>query len=632
MELSAQLKRLFFEQVSLPILCYRENGRFLDVNLKAAEILGYSCEELRSMDIFDIDPSLTIQKLESWWQTKGEATTESSESIFRRKDGTTFPVEIATKPMELNGKTFAVSFVTDVSDRKRIEGELEIAKFIFEKATYAIYHIDSNGKIINANEYACHLLGYSCEELCSMSVGDLDPTVAADKLKKQWDTLLKDHIFKFETLHWKKDGTTVPVEVISNLFRCNDKCFAVAFVQDISERTQSEIENEKIKALLMQRHKMEALGTLAGGIAHDFNNILSAITGYAELTKLSCQPNSKNRNYLEQLFVAIERAKDLVMQILQFSRQNTMEKKPTDLSHEVAIALKLVKVSTPKHIKIREDIPSDLGSVMAQKTQIHQVVMNLCSNALYAMKTKGGILEVSLSPVLLEYNDRLFDTELRPGQYLKLRVEDTGHGMDEDTLSHIFEPYFTTKPRGEGNGMGLSTVHGIIKAHGGDISVESRVGFGTKFEALFPVVHELTGNDITEPATFPKGNETILLVDDELALVEIGKDLLQRLGYRVETRMNPYDAIEAFRARPKKYDLVLTDVSMPHMNGAVLAGEIKAMRPDIPIIICSGFSSPVAKCDLKRLGIRKILMKPVNFHELANAVRNALDQREKDLD
>jgi len=402
-------------------------------------------------------------------------------------------------------------------------------------------------------------------------------------------------------------------------------------LKESNQRLREEIrEKKEVEFQLQHAQKMEAIGTLAGGIAHDFNNILGAIMGYAELAQLNFSGNPKVQRYIDQLFLASERAKSLVQQILSFSRQDKFEKIPIDISQLVKETLKLLRASIPTTIEINQNIESNLGLIEADPTQIQQVVMNLCTNALHAMEEEGGEIFVGLSPAVISLEDSSSYQNGKPGQYVKLIVKDTGHGMNKDTISHIFEPYFTTKDVGKGTGMGLAMVYGIVQSLGGDIRVHSKPGAGTSFHLLFPIIEKKIENTKQKyESPLPTGNEQILFVDDEKYLVDIGKDTLEGLGYQVETRTNAYDALEAFRAQPAKYDLIITDMTMPTMTGEQLASAVMKIRLDIPIILCTGYSKKAVPENAMKMGISTVLMKPVAINDMAKAVRKVLDNTKK---
>ncbi|MDP3029139.1 MAG: GAF domain-containing protein, partial [Deltaproteobacteria bacterium] len=362
---------------------------------------------------------------------------------------------------------------------------------------------------------------------------------------------------------------------------------------------------------LVQIQKMEAIGTLAGGIAHDFNNILTAIIGYTELAREAAPEGSRVQAHLQEVFRAGMRAKDLVQQILIFSRQSKQEQKPLQTDSIVKEGLKLLRASIPTTIEIRPNIERECGTVLGDPTQIYQVLVNLCTNAAHAMGEKGGVLEVSLMNVDLDADAVAQHPGLKPGLYVRLTVNDTGHGMDRAVMEQIFHPFFTTKGPGEGTGMGLAVVHGIVKSHGGAITVDSEPGRGATFHVYFPRIERGRAPEAEAAASVPTGSERILFVDDEKALVDMIKQMIESLGYKVAGRTSSIEALEAFRAQPDKFDLVITDQTMPNMTGKMLAKELLRIRPDIPIILCTGYSELITEEKAKAMGIRELVMKPV---------------------
>jgi CheY-like chemotaxis protein len=370
---------------------------------------------------------------------------------------------------------------------------------------------------------------------------------------------------------------------------------------------------------------MEAIGTLAGGIAHDFNNILSAVIGYSEIVLDKCKDDDPLKEYLQEIFNAGVRARELVKQILTFSRQAEQELQPLQVKLMVNEALKLLRASLPATIEIRRDLQSD-DTVMADPTQIHQILMNLCTNAAHAMQENGGILNIGLTTAELDDSFVGRYPEAVRGSYLRLTVSDTGHGMPAEVVGKIFNPFFTTKEKEEGTGMGLAVVHGIVKGHGGLITVQSEPGKGTTFEVYFPLAKEKARPEIKVNEPLPTGNEHILFIDDEKPLIDIGQQMLERQGYKVTIRTSSIEALELFKARSAQFDLVVTDMTMPNMTGIELGREIMAIRPDIPVILCTGFSEKVTEESVKSIGIRALLMKPVTVHNLAWTVRRVLDE------
>jgi signal transduction histidine kinase/ActR/RegA family two-component response regulator len=396
------------------------------------------------------------------------------------------------------------------------------------------------------------------------------------------------------------------------------------------ERMQADEEREKMETLLQQARKMEAIGTLAGGIAHDFNNILTPIIGYTEMAQLEMSEQEKKQWNVDEVLQAAHRAKDLVRQILTFSRQREQENIILSLQPIVKESIKLLRASLPATIEIRLDIDPACSPVSADLTQIQQVIMNLCTNAFHAMEETGGVLEVSLREVTINGEQRFLHEPLAPGSYVCLAVGDSGRGMDRATRERIFEPYFTTKEQGKGTGLGLALVHGIVKAHRGRVDVYSEKGQGSVFKIYLPVIATeepreqlTTGNVAVSP---PRGTETILLVDDEEQIVQMSASMLRHLGYSVVGLTDSVEALRIFAETPGKFDLVITDQTMPGMTGGALAGCLMEIRPDIPVILCTGFSEQMTEERAKTMGIRDYMMKPLTLHDMAFRIRTVLDR------
>ncbi|MBW2610299.1 MAG: response regulator [Deltaproteobacteria bacterium] len=397
--------------------------------------------------------------------------------------------------------------------------------------------------------------------------------------------------------------------------------------QDITERKRLEKEREKLETQIQQSQKMESIGTLAGGIAHDFNNILFPMFGFLEIMLEDTPKDSPFRDSLNQVFSGAKRARDLVKQILAFSRQSDHARKPLKVQLVIKEVLKLIRSSLPSTIEIQQNISNQCGTVMGDYTKVHQIAMNLMTNAYHAMQETGGKLEVTIEEVDLGAEE-IKDPSMIPGPYVCLTVADTGHGMDKAVMDRIFDPYFTTKEKDKGTGLGLAVVHGIVKSYDGDIRVYSEPGKGSAFHVYLPVIQtpaETKKIDIAD--SIPTGDERILLVDDEAPIVDIERQLLERLGYQVTARTSSTDALGAFRARPDKFDLVITDMTMPNMTGDRLAGELMKIRSDIPIILCTGFSEKISKERADFLGIKGFLMKPIAMREIANTIRQVLDKK-----
>ncbi len=401
-------------------------------------------------------------------------------------------------------------------------------------------------------------------------------------------------------------------------------------LREINDRKRTEKEKIKLEQYLRQSQKMEALGTLAGGIAHDFNNSLAAICGYAELSLLQNKENEVLRANLEKILKAIQHSKNLVNQILTFSRPSTQEYKPIDLSQIITEVQKLLRASLPATIQIIQNMEVKNCRTLADQTQINQVLMNLCTNGAFAMRDTGGVLEIHLSEVNLRAEDLLNYPELKAGAYLKISVKDSGHGIDEADLDRIFDPFFTTKKPGEGTGMGLSVVHGIIQSHTGAIRVLSKQGEGTTISILLPKIEQeaVAITNIFKAVSKKINKARILFVDDQNNLAEAGQKLLEHVGYDVIVYTCSIDALNFFRTQHKNIHLVITDMTMPNMTGTDLSKKLLQIRPDIPIILCTGFNAQINIKKAKALGIQEMLMKPFSAHELTSTIDKVLEYRE----
>jgi len=392
--------------------------------------------------------------------------------------------------------------------------------------------------------------------------------------------------------------------------------------KEIKEHHEAQKEKNRIEAQLIQSQKMEAIGTLAGGIAHDFNNILSSIIGYSDLAKMRVLQGDDVTYDLDQIRKSGDRAKALVQQIVTVGRKQEQEQRPIQVGYIVKEAVGLLRAALPSTIEIRKVIPNDTGIVHADPTQMHQVVMNLCTNAGQAMNKKGGTLDIELENVSITEPEM----NLKPGSYVRLTVKDTGDGMKPEVAERVFEPYFTTKEKGEGTGLGLSVVQGIVVTHGGAITAESNPGEGSTFHVYLPRTEQPEKTPETKTQKpLPTGIERILFVDDEPVLLEMVEQMLEKLGYEVVTEKGCVEALELFRKGPDRFDLVITDMTMPKMTGIELAGELLNIRPNIPIILCSGSIDQALKGKAQAAGIREFMAKPISMESIAQTVRKALN-------
>lgn len=475
------------------------------------------------------------------------------------------------------------------------------------------------GDIVQANDAAAQFYGWSCTELMTMRIQDIN-ILTPEEVKTAMAEARSLRRTYFEFRHRLANGSVRDVEVYSSRVEVDGKELLHSIVHDVTSRKQAE---ERIQ----HAQKMEAIGTLAGGIAHDFNNILFSIIGHAELLLEDTPTDSPDRKSLEQIHIGATRAKKLVRQILAFSRQEKNELAQIKIQPIVKEALKLIRSTIPATIAIKQELLSDCGPVEADPVQIHQIIMNLATNAYHAMAETGGTLTVSLKEIQVETTDPV-SPDLQPGTYLCLSVADTGTGMDKVTVEKIFDPFFTTKKKGKGTGMGLSVVHGIVTAMNGAIQVQTEPGRGTIFNLFLPVVETGAADDaplIKE--SLVGGTEHILLVDDEKPVLAIEKRLLSRLGYQVTSCNGSIEALEMFTADPDRFDMVISDIAMPKMSGDKLADELLKIRPEIPILLCTGFSETMTDEKMAAAGVKGLLIKPFVITDLDKKLRDIFGQR-----
>ncbi|MCP4634585.1 MAG: PAS domain S-box protein [candidate division Zixibacteria bacterium] len=492
-----------------------------------------------------------------------------------------------------------------------------------------IWEVDENGVFTYCSDNVQKILGYESNEIVGQTPFALMPPEEAKGVVKIFLELSKAQkpVKDLENWNIHKDGRHICL--LTNgipLFDKNRKLSGYRGVNtDITERKRAAEEKAKLENQLSQNQKMQAIGTLAGGIAHDFNNILSTIFGFTEFAKTAMPDSDRGQGDLDEVLKAANRAKDLVKQILTFSRQVEHERKPIEIYPIIKESIRLLRASLPTTIEIRQNLDPNCGAILADPTQIHQVLMNLCTNAYHAMQEQGGILGIDLKAVEVDAEYASTHQNLSERIYLRLTICDTGKGMDHSTMQRIYEPFFTTKDVGRGTGLGLSIVHGIVTNFGGEITVYSELGKGTTFNVYLPQIDSETESKMQVSEFIPKGNESILFIDDEEQLTYLGKRMLEKLGYSVTIRTSSIEALEAFRAQPDNFDLIITDMTMPNLTGLKLAKEILDIRPEIPIILMTGYSELVTPEKAKRIGIKEYIMKPAVTADLGKAIRKVLD-------
>ncbi|MFK5926832.1 MAG: PAS domain S-box protein [Desulfuromusa sp.] len=554
---------------------------------------------------------------------KGEEIHQETE--LAKLDGNILHVDISASGIrDKMGEISAIIVISrDQTLRRKSDNQLLRFHNMVDQSNDAFFIIDAKtSQIIDLNLKASQRWGYSRKEMLQLSIIDLNPTYQGIE---GWTTrvanMRKDTASIFETIHKTAEGETFPVEISHQYIKTEGDDYIIAVVRDISKR-------KKLEGQLRQAQKMESLGTLAGGIAHDFNNILSAILGYTQLAQLHIPQESKALDALRQVTIGGQRATELVKQILSFSRKTEYQMAPVEVQTVITEALKLLRPSLPTTIDIRQNIDQNCPAILANSGQIHQIIMNLCTNAYHAMREqKTGVLEISLNKIDLQPEMAIPQLDLQAGEYLQLLISDTGTGMDKATLEKIFEPYFTTKKTGEETGLGLAVAHGIIRDFGGHIAVYSEPGKGTCFKIYLPVPEVLPeAEEENVPAEIPMGTEHLLVVDDEEPISNLLKVMLERYGYQVTNTIESPEALQIFTQSPELFDLVITDYAMPKMNGIDLATELLKIRSGLPILLCTGFNDIGNTEKALQVGIKACINKPMQADQLALMVRKILDK------
>jgi len=605
-----------------------QDGTAKFLNSKARSVPGFSPGDFLEKPFIEYvhpdDREMILDYHER--RIKGEHSPHIYSFRFIDRDGNIHWLEINAIMIEWEGRPATLNFLTDITDRKQSEDSLKIMDSAVKSSINAMAFSDLDRKLTYVNKAFLEMWGYGgTDELMGKSA--LDLWADTEKSARVQEVLLSDGGWVGEATAKRRDGSLFNAQSSASIVKDengNPICMMASFL-DVTERSEMINEKLQLEKQIQRSQKMEAIGTLAGGIAHDFNNILSGILGYTELALLEIPQGTSLHDKLENVLNSGNRAKELVNQILMFSQQRELERKPINVRSIVEDALKMIRASIPSNIEIFQNFNCDECIIEADATQIHQIVMNLCTNAYHAVKEQLGFIELIVKDIQLDSDMLINHTRLQAGPYVELIVVDTGYGMSPETVEKIFDPYFTTKDKGEGTGLGLSVVHGIVKSLGGAIMVKSIPGKGSSFHVYFPRIPEKRIKESLEFESIPTGHERILIIDDEVMIVDMTKKMLQHLGYEVITRTNSLEALELFRMKHDEIDLVISDVNMPKMTGIELAERLLEIRKDIPIVLGTGYSEMITQQRAIQLGIKRIIIKPLIIKELANTIRDVLD-------
>jgi PAS domain S-box-containing protein len=646
---SEQAYRLLFETMLQGIVYQGEDGKILSMNPAAVRILGKTPDEFLGTTSVDQDPG-TVKEDGSPFPGEehpamvslrtGREVRNVVMGVYNPREKARRWIQINAVPLIRPGETKPYQVYTifdDVTERRRMETDLlrsyeeledrveartsalRMQAELLNLANDAIIVRDLEGTIRFWNKGAEAVYGWTAREVLGRSKTDVLRPHHDLTLEELDGGLLAAGRWEGELEHRTKDNR--PILILSRqvlrMGKNGEPAEVLEINRDITER-------RKYEERLRQWQKMEALGTLAGGIAHDFNNILVPIVINAELAQMEASDGHPGDKHVDLILQAARRGKDLVQQIAAFSRPRGKQQSEVDIAKVGVEALGLLRSSLPKNIEVRTHFEAESPVVIADPAHIHQILVNLGTNAAHAMKDRGGVLDVSLAGMDLGREAASRIPGLQPGPYLRLTVSDTGHGMTPEVVARIFDPFFTTKKQGEGAGLGLSVVHGIVKGLGGAITVSSRVDAGTTFEVYLPRARDAAGAGETKEEKTAGGSERILFVDDEEIVLASVPLMLERLGYRVTACSRGAQALELFRQDPGAWDLVITDQAMPAMTGDGLTREILRVRPDIPVILCTGYSDSIQEAEAKNAGVRAFILKPFSINQIAAKIRSAL--------
>jgi PAS domain S-box-containing protein len=603
---------------------------YVSCNLNYASDLGIHEEEIVGKTDFDFFPKELAEKYRN--DDARIISTEISEEVEEAYIQAGKEIIVLTNKTPIwneQGNVIGIlGIFWDITERKRAEEELQLSRFSLDNASVETFWVNSEGLIQYANERATKNLGYSRDELVGMPIWDIDPEFTKERYDQYWREMSDGEPVLLESFHHRKDGSAYPAEIFVRQGEFKGTRLNFAFINDISYRKRAEEEKQKLQLQLHQSRKMEAIGTLAGGIAHDFNNLLQAINGYTQMMLLDKQEDDRDYPNLKAIHDAGVRAAQLVSQLLLFSRKVETEKKPVELNQTVEQIRRILERTIPKMIDIELHLGGRLWNVNVDPVQIEQILLNLGTNAADAMPD-GGKLVIETENIVLDKEKSHVPLGIKDGNYVLLSVSDSGHGMDQETVEHIFEPFYTTKEIGQGTGLGLASVYGIVKSHDGHITCYSEVGMGTTFKIYLPAVESLDTDGYKDMDRLPPlpqgGTETLLVVDDEEPILDFALQVLAKFGYTVLTASSGEEALDVYSGKRDEIDLVITDIGMPGMGGHRCLQELIRINPDVKVIIASGYSiNGQIKKSLDQ-GAAGYVGKPYKLSDLLDTIRAVLD-------